>query len=81
MPKHLLFARALAILSTGLLISLPVLAADDGMKVTDNEYLDTRGFSVILYQSTTIRSSSIRRIPRWSSFSTANASPPMVMCG
>ena len=52
MPKHLLFARTLAILSTSLLISLPVLGADDGMKVTDNGYLDTRGFSVILYQST-----------------------------
>ena len=52
MPKHLVFARALAILSTSLLISLPVLGADDGMKVTDNGYLDTRGFSVILYQST-----------------------------
>jgi hypothetical protein len=52
MPNHLLFARALAILSTSLLISLPVLGADDGMKVTDNGYLDTRGFSVILYQST-----------------------------
>ena len=52
MPKHLLFARALAILSTSLFVSLPVLGADDGMKVTDNGYLDTRGFSVILYQST-----------------------------
>ena len=52
MPKHPLVARSLAILSTSLLISLPMLAADDGMKVTDNGYLDTRGFSVILYQST-----------------------------
>ena len=52
MPKHPLCARALAILSTSLLLSLPALGADDGMKVTDNGYLDTRGFSVILYQST-----------------------------
>ena len=52
MPKHPLGARALAILSTSLLICLPMLGADGGMKVTDNGYLDTRGFSVILYQST-----------------------------
>ena len=47
------FARSLAVLVAGLLASLPLLAADDGMMhVTDNGYLDTRGFSVILYQST-----------------------------
>src|ERR1700721_2979880 len=35
------------------LISAPGLSgADFAMKVTDNGYLDTRGFSVILYQST-----------------------------
>ena len=46
-------AKSLAVLSIGLMVSLPMLAADDGMMhVTDNGYLDTRGFSVILYQST-----------------------------
>src|SRR5665213_3975233 len=53
MRTHSLLARSLALLSTGLMVSLPMLAADDPtMHVTDNGYLDTRGFSVILYQST-----------------------------
>jgi endoglucanase len=32
--------------------ALSLLAADFRMKVTDNGYVDTLGFSVILYQST-----------------------------
>jgi endoglucanase len=36
----------------GLLFSAPVIAADFQMKVTDTGYLDTSGFSVILYQNT-----------------------------
>jgi hypothetical protein len=36
----------------GLLISAPVIAAQFQMKVTDSGYLDTSGFSVILYQNT-----------------------------
>ncbi len=36
----------------GLLLGLPLAAADFTMKVTDSGYLDTQGFSVILYHST-----------------------------
>ncbi len=43
-PQALLFAVLFA--------ALPALAADPEMHVTDNGYLDTQGFSVILYQST-----------------------------
>jgi len=53
MRTHPSFAQSLAVLFAGLLVSLPLLAAnDDMMHITDNGYLDTRGFSVILYQST-----------------------------
>ena len=53
MFPRIALTRSLAILSASLLISVSVLGAQDGMnmKVTDNGYLDTRGFSVILYQS------------------------------
>jgi hypothetical protein len=53
MRVHSSVAQSLAVLFAGLLVSLPLLAANDAMMhVTDNGYLDTRGFSVILYQST-----------------------------
>ena len=42
----------LALLGMVLLPATPLAAADFTMKVTDNGYLDTQGFSVILYQST-----------------------------
>jgi endoglucanase len=47
-----LLARPHAILLTGLLIFVPEIGAGQQMKVNDSGYLDTQGFSVILYQST-----------------------------
>ena len=47
-----LFTRLQALVPAVLLAALPALAADMQMKVTDNGYLDTRGFSVVLYQNT-----------------------------
>jgi endoglucanase len=44
--------RPRAVLLAVLLSSLPVPSADFKMKVTDSGYLDTQGFSVILYHST-----------------------------
>ena len=45
-------ARPQAVLLAVVLSVLPVTGADFTMKVTDNGYLDTQGFSVILYDST-----------------------------
>jgi len=47
-----MFTRARAVLFAALLTALAVSAADFTMKVTDSGYLDTQGFSVILYSST-----------------------------
>jgi endoglucanase len=47
-----LLTRLCAILFASLLFVPPASAADFQMSVTDNGYLDTQGFSVILYQST-----------------------------
>jgi hypothetical protein len=47
-----LLARPHAILLAGLLVSVPASGAGQQMKVNDGGYLDTQGFSVILYQST-----------------------------
>jgi endoglucanase len=47
-----LLTRSQAVLLAFLFLSLPVLSADFAMQVTDNGYLNTQGFSVILYQST-----------------------------
>src|ERR1035438_5021004 len=47
-----MFVRPKAILLAALLVALPAPGSDLQMKVTDNGYLDTQGFSVILYQST-----------------------------
>ena len=52
MSKCFRFAQLLALSWAGLVASLPLLAADLQMKVTDNGYLDVQGFSVILYQNT-----------------------------
>jgi hypothetical protein len=50
------FTRLPAVLQAGLLagllFTLPVLAGDFVMQVTDNGYLNTQGFSVILYKDT-----------------------------
>ena len=45
-------ARPQAVLLAVVLSVLPVPGADFTMKVTDSGYLDTQGFSVILYHST-----------------------------
>jgi hypothetical protein len=47
-----MFAWPKAIPFAVLLASFLVASADSQMKVTDNGYLDTQGFSVVLYQST-----------------------------
>jgi hypothetical protein len=47
-----MFVRPRAILLAALLVALPAPGAHAQMKVTDNGYLDTQGFSVILYQTT-----------------------------
>ena len=47
-----MFARPKAILLAALLIALPGSGDSQQMKVTDNGYLDTQGFSVMLYQDT-----------------------------
>ncbi len=47
-----MFTWPKAILLAGLLIALPKSGACQEMKVTDNGYLDTQGFSVMLYQDT-----------------------------
>ena len=47
-----LLAQPHAILLAGLLVSVPACGSDLQMKVNDSGYLDTQGFSVILYQST-----------------------------
>ena len=44
--------RTCAVLAAFLFAGLPLFGADFNMKVTDNGYLDTQGFSVILYDST-----------------------------
>jgi endoglucanase len=53
-PKFVrsLLARPHAILLAGLLVSVSASGAGQQMKVNDSGYLDTQGFSVILYQST-----------------------------
>ena len=47
-----LFTRLQALGAAVLLAALPALAADMQMQVTDNGYLNTQGFSVILYKNT-----------------------------
>ncbi len=47
-----LFARTYLLLLATLFAALPAAAAAFEMSVTENGYLDTQGFSVILYQST-----------------------------
>ena len=47
-----MFFCRLVLLPAILLTALPAFAADMQMKVTDNGYLDARGFSVVLYQNT-----------------------------
>jgi endoglucanase len=47
-----LIARPQAVMLAVVLSVLPLQSADFTMKVTDNGYLDTQGFSVILYHST-----------------------------
>jgi endoglucanase len=46
------FPRQQTVLLVSLLFCSPLLGADFTMKVTDSGYLDTQGFSVILYHST-----------------------------
>ena len=52
MFARITFTRVQAVLLAGLVFALPVLAADFMMQVTDNGYLNTQGFSVILYKDT-----------------------------
>ena len=52
MFARITFTRLQAVLLAGLVFALPVLAADFMMQVTDNGYLNTQGFSVILYKDT-----------------------------
>jgi len=52
MSTHSMFAGRKAIPLVALLAALLAPFANSQMKVTDNGYLDTQGFSVILYQST-----------------------------
>jgi endoglucanase len=52
MSIPLFFARPYALLLVLLLPGLQAPAADHEMKVTDSGYLDTQGFSVMLYDST-----------------------------
>ena len=52
MFARITFTRLRAVLLAGLVFALPVLAADFMMQVTDNGYLNTQGFSVILYKDT-----------------------------
>src|SRR5947207_2062820 len=49
---RIMSARPQAVLLAVVLSVLPVTGADFTMKVTDSGYLDTQGFSVILYNST-----------------------------
>jgi endoglucanase len=51
MKVRSIFARTRAVLAAILLFALPAVGSEFLMKVTDNGYLDARGFSVILYQS------------------------------
>jgi endoglucanase len=52
MSNHSSFAWPTAISLGTLLAAFLAPCADSQMKVTDNGYLDTQGFSVILYQNT-----------------------------
>jgi predicted RNA-binding protein Jag len=52
MFARITFTRLQAVLLAGLVFALPVLAADFMMQVTDNGYLNTQGFSVMLYKDT-----------------------------
>jgi hypothetical protein len=52
MFARITFTRLQAVLLAGLLLALPVLAGDFVMQVTDNGYLNTQGFSVMLYRDT-----------------------------
>ena len=47
-----LLVRPQALFVVAFLLPLPAPGANAQMKVTDNGYLDTRGFSVVLYQNT-----------------------------
>ena len=48
---HSMFARPKVILFAALLAALPAFGAQMQMKVTDSDYLNARGFSVVLYQN------------------------------
>ena len=52
MIPRFVFTRSQAVLLTVLFFSLPVLSSDFVMQVTDSGYLNTQGFSVMLYDST-----------------------------
>src|SRR5215475_9237127 len=52
MSKPLIPVRTLAVVLAVLVCCWSLYGADINMKVTDNGYLNTQGFSVILYQST-----------------------------
>ncbi|MFL6306077.1 MAG: glycoside hydrolase, partial [Candidatus Sulfotelmatobacter sp.] len=52
MKMRSIFAGSKAVLAGVLLVVLPAMGSDFLMQVSDKGYLDTRGFSVILYQST-----------------------------
>jgi endoglucanase len=51
-PSQSMFTRIRVCLLLGLISAPALSAADFAMKVTDKNYLDTRGFSVFLYDST-----------------------------
>jgi len=46
------FIRSQAVLFSVLFFSFPLLGSDSVMQVTDSGYLNTQGFSVMLYDST-----------------------------
>src|SRR5208283_4625973 len=45
------FSRSQAVLLAVLFVTLPLLSSDFAMQVTDSGYLNTQGFSVMLYDS------------------------------
>ena len=52
MSIRFMFTRLRVVLLAFLLLALPVFGGDFVMHVTDTGYLDTQGFSVVLYHST-----------------------------
>src|SRR5271157_508140 len=52
MFPRFVFVRSQAVLLAVLFFSLPLLSSDFVMQVTDSGYLNTQGFSVMLYDST-----------------------------